>query len=112
MRNEIGLVSTFLLLGGLSVQAVPAPAKDPIAQTCAYLNQNRDEDTATTQATYNPATQSLNIKVTRSVPGMFWPIAESMTKDRANKILKECPNINSVKIDFKSGQSMVVKRAK
>jgi hypothetical protein len=76
----------------------------------AYLNTSKDENTASTNAVYDPASKTLRILVTRSVPDMFWPIAESMTRERANKILAECSTINQVQISFQSGQKMMVAR--
>jgi hypothetical protein len=99
------------LTNPLIAQAKPKPAT-PAATTasCSYLNTSKDENTASTNAVYDPATKTLRILVTRSVPDMFWPIAESMTRERANKILAECSTINQVHISFQSGQKMMVAR--
>jgi hypothetical protein len=99
------------LTNPLMAQAKPKPVT-PAATTasCSYLNTSKDENTASTNAVYDPASKTLRILVTRSVPDMFWPIAESMTRERANKILAECSTINQVQISFQSGQKMMVAR--
>jgi hypothetical protein len=79
--------------------------------TCPFLNQARDQDTGSTTATYNPATKVLNIQVNRSVPPMFWGIAESRTQARADKILANCPDIAMVEVNFQSGQKLTRRRA-
>lgn len=112
MHYAIGAIAAVVVLGTFTVNTVEANAKDPLTETCPYLTQKRDADTATTQATFNSTSKTLNIKVNRSIPDMFWGVVQSMTKDQADKILQQCPTISSVKIDFQSGQSMVVKRNK
>jgi hypothetical protein len=117
MRPTRFLIATFAvvctgLINPISAQAKPAKPAAPAATTasCSYLNSSKDENTASTNAVYDPATKTLKILVTRSVPDMFWPIAESMTRDRANKILAECSTINQVQVSFQSGQKMMVAR--
>jgi hypothetical protein len=77
---------------------------------CPFLNQGRDQDTGSTSATYNPSTKVLNIQVNRSVPPMFWGIAESRTQARADKILANCPDIAMVEVNFQSGQKLTRRR--
>jgi hypothetical protein len=90
----------------------PAATVAPAATTasCPYLNSSKDENTSSTNALYDPATKTLKIQVTRSVPDMFWPIAESMTRERVNKILDQCSTVNQVHVTFQSGQKMTVAR--
>lgn len=92
--------------------AVTRPTTPPAvtAASCPYLNSSKDENTSSTEAVYEPATKTLKIQVTRSVPDMFWPIAESMTRDRVTKIMDQCSTINRVQVTFQSGQKMLVER--
>jgi hypothetical protein len=99
------------------VQAKPAakPAAKPVtpavtAASCPYLESSKDGNTSSTEAVYDPATRTLKIQVTRAVPDMFWPIAESMTRERVNKIMEQCTTINLVQVNFQSGQKLVVER--
>lgn len=113
MRYSIGFIATLSLLTTLT----PALAQTkPIARTpattvaCPYLNSSKDGNTSTTEAVFDPASKTLKIQVTRSVPEMFWPVAESMTRDRATKILEQCSTINRVQVSFQSGQKLLVER--
>jgi hypothetical protein len=113
MRHSIFLFATVALVSPLAsflttpVTAQPKPA--PVA-ACPYLNSSKDQNTSSTNAVYDPATKILKIQVTRSVPDAFWPMAESMTRERANKILDQCATINQVHVTFQSGQKMIVAR--
>uniref|UniRef100_B8HYD4 Uncharacterized protein n=1 Tax=Cyanothece sp. (strain PCC 7425 / ATCC 29141) TaxID=395961 RepID=B8HYD4_CYAP4 len=84
-----------------------APVKEA---GCPYLYQTGNTNTSSTKATYDSKSKTLNIEVDRSVPDMFWPIAESMTKDSVDKILDKCPSISLVKVNFQSGQTLTRKR--
>lgn len=122
MRFPILLAATLSLLAPsatLMAQAKPAPKPiAPVVRTtpavaaasCPYLNNSKDENTSSTEAVYDPATKTLKIQVTRSVPDMFWPIAESMTRDRVVKIMEQCSTISRVSVTFQSGQKMMVER--
>jgi hypothetical protein len=113
MRHPIFLLATIALVSPLvSVLATPATAqpKPTTVAACPYLNNSKDENTSSTNAMYDPATKILQIRVTRSVPDAFWPVAESMTRERANKILEQCTAINQVHVTFQSGQKMIVAR--
>jgi hypothetical protein len=115
MRFPILLLTTLsLLVPAAPLLAKPAakPATPPAvaAASCPYLNSSKDENTSSTEAVYDPATKTLKIQVTRSVPEMFWPIAESMTRERVTKILDQCSTISRINVTFQSGQKMTVER--
>jgi hypothetical protein len=95
-----------------STQPKPGATTPPAATTaaCPYLNSSKDDNTANTNAVYDPATKTLKILVTRAVPDVFWPIAESMTRERVSKILDQCATINQIQVSFQSGQKLVVER--
>jgi hypothetical protein len=80
------------------------------AANCPFLNQGRDKDTGSTTATFNPSTKVLNIAVNRTVPDMFWGVAESRTRQRADQILANCPEVAMVEVNFKSGQKLTRRR--
>jgi hypothetical protein len=85
-------------------------ASSVAAANCPFLNQGRDKDTGSTTATYNSSTKVLNIAVNRTVPDMFWGVAESRTRHRADQILANCPEIAMVEVNFKSGQKLTRRR--
>jgi hypothetical protein len=129
MRSPILLLAALPLLSTMAFSPTAALAKKPAptpaatapattkpvapaaaASSCPYLTESGDKDTSSTKAVYNSSSKTLNIQVDRAVPDMFWGIAESMTRERANKILEECPSIALVQINFQSGQKMTVQR--
>jgi hypothetical protein len=113
MRLATALVcGTILFPIGALAEGKPKPEVQANATppTCPYLQQGRDENTGSTTATFNPSTKILNIQVNRSVPGMFWGMAESRTRASADKILANCPEISTVEVNFKSGQKLTHRR--
>jgi hypothetical protein len=107
------LLPYLLLAGHFALFSVPAQAETSAATaaSCPYLAQSSDKDTSSTKSVYDSQSKALNIQVERSVPEMFWGIAESRTRDRATKILDNCPNVKAVHVTFQSGQRLTVTRA-
>jgi hypothetical protein len=103
-------VTTGSLLASIPMSLTLQPIAVGQEAACPYLAERRDKDTATTTATYDAKSKTLNIQVARSIPAMMWPMAESMTRKNADKILQNCPNISLVRVKFQSGQSLVHKR--
>jgi hypothetical protein len=103
--TQVNLTPTY---GQAAPTAAPSAA---VRSNCPFLNQGRNSDTGTTTATYDPTTKVLNIQVNRSVPGMFWGMAESKTRARATQILNNCPEIAMVEVNFKSGQKLTQRRS-
>jgi hypothetical protein len=114
MRYSILFAATLTLCTSLVLpvlaQAKPTPRPTANNAACPYLNSSKDGNTSSTEAVFDPASKTLRIQVTRSVPDMFWPVAESMTRERATKILEQCNTINRVQISFQSGQRLSVER--
>jgi hypothetical protein len=105
-----GVLVLFNTLALLTVHPMFKKLSAQPSEICPYLNQQSDEDTSSTKAIYDNNSKVLNIQVERTVPDLFWSIAESRTRKRVSKILEECPMISMVNVTFKSGQKITIKR--